>query len=136
MTGMGGRLPTIAATALLGLGLAGCTQPHDEDVRRVASAFYEAYAARDGASTCAHLAPRTRSELEQSAGKRCATAVLEEEVPKVSEPVDVQVFGTQAEVKWNGETTFLARFQSGWKVMAAVCKPQPGRPYDCTISGG
>ena len=62
--------------------------------------------------------------------------MIEEDVPTVSDLVHVRVYGTQAQVRWRGETTFLARFPSGWKVMAAVCTPQHSGPYACTISGG
>lgn len=127
---------TGAAVALLTGVVTGCGQVHDDAVRRTATAFYAAHAAGDGAAACDALAPRTRNELEKSAGKPCPEAVLEEHVPAVSDPVDVRVFGTQAEVTWSGETTFLARFQGGWKVMAAACTKQDSRPYDCTVSGG
>lgn len=125
--------------AVLGLAaaaLVACAPAPDEGARAVAARFYAAYAGNDGAAACAQLAPRTRSDLEQSAGKPCEKAVLEEDVPDVDEPTKVQVFGTQAEISWAGETTFLARFEGGWKVMAAACTPQPAKPYDCTISGG
>ena len=130
------RALAVSVAALSTTCVAGCGQPHDEDVHHVASAFYDAYAAQDGAKACTLLVPRTRSELEKSSGKPCPRAVLEVQVPSVSESTDVRVFGTQAEVTWAGETTFLARFQDGWKVMAAACKPVPGHPYDCTIAGG
>jgi hypothetical protein len=116
--------------------MSSCGQPHDEDVEAVARIFYDASSARHGATACSELAPDTKSELEQSSGKPCAEAVVEEDVPTVSDPADVRVFGTQAEVKWTTETTFLARFPDGWKVMAAACTPQRSGPYDCTISGG
>jgi hypothetical protein len=72
----------------------------------------------------------------QSAGKPCEQAVLEEDVAPADAPRRVSVFGTQAMVDYGGETTFLARFQRGWKVMAAGCTPVPQEPYDCAISGG
>ena len=127
---------TGAALALLTGVVTGCGQVHDDAVRRTATAFYAAHAAGEGTAACDALAPRTRSELEKSAGKPCPTAVLEEDVPAVSDPTDVRVFGTQAEVTWDGETTFLARFRGGWKVMAAACMKQESRPYDCRVSGG
>ena len=127
---------TGAALALLTGVVTGCGQVHDDAVRRTAVDFYAALAAGDGTAACDALAPKTRSELEKSAGRPCAKAVLEEDVPGVSDPTDVRVFGTQAEVTWRGETTFLARFQGGWKVMAAACTKRESRPYDCTISGG
>jgi hypothetical protein len=126
----------ILVTAALALAMAGCGQPHDEDVEAVAQRFYDAYSAKHGGTACSQLAPETRSELEQSSGKPCEEAVTEEDVPTVSDLVDVRVYGTQAEVKWNGDTTFLAQFPGGWKVIAAACTPQPSGPYDCTISGG
>jgi hypothetical protein len=129
LTGM-----TIAGLAAV--SLAGCTPAQDQGVRAAATRFYAAYAEGEGDAACDQLAPKTKSELEQSAGKPCAEALLEKDVPEVDQPMKVQVFGTQAEIGWPGETTFLARFQGGWKVMAAACTPQPGKPYDCMISGG
>lgn len=130
------KAPLALAVASLTVALTGCVAPHDEDVRAVADAFYTAHTTRDGTVACSQLAPDTKSQLEQSAGQPCADAVIEEEVPNVAEPADVRVFGTQAEVKWRGETTFLARFPAGWKVTAAACRPQPDAPYECLISGG
>jgi hypothetical protein len=119
------------------LGLTGCgSQPHEDEVTSVAEAFHRAFAANDGAAACAELAPRTLSELEQSAGKPCAEAVLEEPVQPSAGSSRVEVFGTQALVGEGEGATFLARFPDGWKVMAAACRPQPGAPYDCSISGG
>ena len=126
-----------AAVVLL-LGLTGCgSQPHEGAVTSVADAFHRAFAEKDGAAACAELAPTTLSELEQSAGKPCVEAVLEEPVQPPAELDRVEVYGTQAVVGDGEGTTFLARFPEGWKIMAAACKPKPaGRPYDCSISGG
>lgn len=136
MTSRATRPAAAAVAALAALALTGCGSTQAEAVRATARAFYAAHAAGDGARACDRLAPRTRSELAQAAGRPCATAVLEEDVPPVDEPLDVIVFGTQAEVSWDGETTFLSRFRGGWKVMAAACEPRPRQPYDCSISGG
>jgi hypothetical protein len=130
------RAARFTATVLLALTLASCGQAHDDAVRSAASAFYDAYAAGDGVGACARLAPRTRNELEKSEGSPCESAVLKEALPTVADAVAVHVFGTQAEVTWAGETTFLSRFPDGWKVVAADCKPRRGHPYDCMISGG
>lgn len=127
---------TGAALALLTGVVTGCGQVHDAAVRRTAAAFYTAHAAGDGTAACDVLAPKTKSELASSAGAPCRRAVLAEDVPPVDEPTDLRVFGTQAQVTWRGETTFLARFQGGWRVMAAACTKQPDHPYDCRISGG
>lgn len=124
------------ALALVAGATAGCGPVHEDAVRRTASDFYAAYAADDGTTACDALAPRTKSELEQSTGKPCAEALLAEDLPQVDEPLDIRVFGTQAEVVWRGETTFLARFRGGWKVMAAACSPRENHPYDCQVAGG
>lgn len=127
----------LGAALLAGLAtVTGCRGAQDGAVAEVAAAFHDAYAARDGAAACDLLAPETKSELERLAGEPCAGAVLEEDVAEVGPPRAVEVFGTQAEVRYDGETTFLARFQDGWKVMAAGCTPRPGQPYDCVIAGG
>ena len=44
------------------LAVAGCGQPHDEDVRGVARLFYDAYKGERGDLACRLLAPETRSE--------------------------------------------------------------------------
>ena len=135
--GVRARIVGSGAALVLVLGATtGCGPVHTDDVRRTAAAFYTAHAERDGAAACDALAPRTRSELESSAGAPCRRAVLAEDVPAVDVPTDLRVFGTQAQVTWRGETTFLARFQGGWKVMAAACTKQPDHPYDCKVSGG
>jgi hypothetical protein len=127
----------LCAALVLLPGLTACgAQPHEDAVTGVAQAFHRAFAERDGAAACEQLAPTTLSELEQSAGKPCAEAVLEEPVPPDAQPTGIEVFGTQAMVRVGQGATFLARFPDGWKVMAAACKPRPGAPYDCSISGG
>lgn len=126
----------LAALALATAYLSGCGAVQDDAVRRAALDLYEAHAAGDGAAACTTLAPRTRRELVQSAAAPCPRAVLDEDLPDVDEPARVQVFGTQAQVAWRGETTFLARFREGWKVVAAACTARPRHPYDCQVSGG
>lgn len=125
-----------AALVILTGASTGCGPVHADAVRRTAVDFYAAHAAGDGARACAALTPRTRSELEQAAGAPCPSAVLDEDLPRVDDPLDVQVFGSQAEVVWRGETTFLARFRGGWRVTAAACSPRPHHPYDCRVAGG
>lgn len=98
--------------------------------------FYRAIADQDGGAACDLLAPKTRSELVKSAHKACARAILAEDIPSVSRPRSVQAFGTMAKVDFDKETAFLARFQGGWKVMAAGCIERPQRPYDCQVQGG
>lgn len=102
----------------------------------VAEDFYAALARGDGAAACELLAPATRDELEQSAGKPCATAVLEEDVPRAGKARDVDVYGSAGEVELDGDTAFLGEFRDGWRITAVGCTPQPPEPYDCQVAGG
>ena len=90
---------------------------------------------RDGSAACALLAPETRSELEQAEHKPCAQAILD----SASDPQQVQSvqqWGNAAIASFESDTVFLARFDDGWKVTAAACRPRPERPYDCRLQGG
>jgi len=134
---MGRHVSVFAAALVLLPALSGC----GGDVRRqqaeeVSATFHQAYEGQDAATACAMLAPPAKSTLEESEGKPCDAVVLSEEVPSVGSPDRVEVFGTEAQVRYDGETTFLARYQGGWKVIAAGCSYRPHQPYDCTISGG
>jgi hypothetical protein len=132
-----GRQRTIGLGVVLLLGaLTGCATGQEDDVSATAEHFYRAVQDGDGAAACAVRAPRTKSELEKSAQKSCDQAILEEDIPAVDQRPGVQAFGTMAKLSFGSETTFLARFEGGWKVMAAACKDQPGKPYDCLLSGG
>ncbi|MEI7058996.1 hypothetical protein WBG06_24450 [Nocardioides sp. CCNWLW239] len=124
-----------ALAALLPLTLTGCGSGQDEAVRDRAAAFHEALAAQEWARACALLAPETRSELTSAAQMPCPGALAEEKLPAPG-PVDrVDVFGTMAEVRYQGETLFLSRFADGWRLLAAGCTPQHPRPYDCAVHG-
>lgn len=116
--------------------LAGCGSSREAGVEDVATAFYSAVADGDGDAACGLLGPATRSELEQSAGKPCAQAVLEEDIPQVSAPVDVAVFGTAANVSFDADTTFLGEFGDEWLVVAAGCTATATGPHDCVVKGG
>jgi hypothetical protein len=63
--------------------------------------------------------------------------VLEEKLSPAEGVRRVDVHGRQARVRLAGDTLFLARFDAGWKVVAAGCEPQPDeQPYDCMVKGG
>jgi hypothetical protein len=96
-----------------------------------------AVSAKDGAAACGLLAPDTSAELEQSAGKPCAEAVLDEDLPGPATVTAVDVYGQWAQVVLTDDTVFLAAFPGGWRVVAAGCTPRgKDRPYDCTLQGG
>ena len=85
---------------------------------------------------CAMLAPQTVEELEGSAGKPCAEALAEEDLPAVGTVRAVEVYGGQAEVRGSGDTLFLTDLGGPWQVVAAGCRPRRDRPYDCAVKGG
>lgn len=102
----------------------------------MADRFATAVDQRDGAAACALLAPSTRTELEQSAGRRCARALLEELTGTGGDRSAVDVYGTMARVRQGEDTLFLTRMQDGWHVLAAGCTPRPHAMYDCVVKGG
>jgi hypothetical protein len=125
------------ALACAAATLTSCGGTQDDDVADVASVFASALAAGDGAAACAVLAHSTRSELEQSTGDPCDEAILDEATRTVGSRVDVDAYGTMAQARYERDTLFLTRFQSGWRVMAAACTPRPsGDGYDCKVKGG
>jgi hypothetical protein len=101
-----------------------------------ASRFDAAVGRSAWSTACAMLAPVTRDDLEQSAGTPCADALAQVSLEPAGPVVRVEVFGTMAQARMGQDTVFLARFPGGWKVLAAGCSPQVGRPYDCRLQGG
>jgi hypothetical protein len=122
------RLVALACAA--SLCASGCAGSQDDAATRAALRLLDAAAAGDGAAACA--AP-TRDELEQSSGKPCEEAVLEEELDGASDADRVDVFNSMARVAAGSQTVFLSRYDGRWKVVAAACTSVPDRPYDCSI---
>jgi hypothetical protein len=91
---------------------------------------------RDGATACDLLAPETASEIVESAGKSCADAILEEDLPTSGTVTDAAVYGQWAQVHLSDDTMFLGFFPGGWRVVAAGCTPRGDQPYDCALQEG
>jgi hypothetical protein len=127
-----GRLAVLLAALLL---TAGCGGARADAVGEVATDFYAAARAGDGVRACALLAPATRHEVEQSADAPCATAVLDSDIPDAGDPVHVDVYGRQAQVRFGADTAFLADLPDGWKVVAVACTARGEQPYDCQVKG-
>jgi hypothetical protein len=124
----------VLLTALVLTGCAGGARA--ESARTSAKAFEHAVSQGDGAAACDLLAPETASEVAESARSTCASGIFEEDLPEAGAVQGTRVWGRSAQVSLVAETVFLARFDDGWKVLAAGCTPQPGKPYDCTLQGG
>ena len=120
----------------LGLGLSACGGSQDAAVTEVAHEFSAAVSDGDGATACNLLAPSTRTELEQSTGKACDRALLEELGGTPVAAGDLHVYGLMAEVADDRGAVFLTRMPDGWHVLAAGCSPRPDAPYDCAVEGG
>jgi hypothetical protein len=130
---------TLVLAASLGLfASAGCDSVGDRESAASAAAvrMLTAVDGQDGAQACAMLAPETVSELEESAGKPCAQAILDEDLPEPGGVTDTAVYGQWAQVRLSGDTVFLGVFGGGWRVVAAGCSPRGDQPYDCTLQGG
>ncbi len=124
------------AVALLLVPMTGCGGAADtRAAEETAAAFHAAVARRDGAAACAVLAPQTVSELEQSARQPCPQAVVAEDIPEVAGVRSSKMFGSQAQVRFDGDTVFLSEFDGRWKVVAVACTPRPALPYDCRVKG-
>lgn len=133
------RVGLVAAGAAMAvLTVAGCSSVTDrgEAAAAVAVRMLTAVIEKDGAAACAALAPDTAAELEQSAAKPCAEAILDENLPRPGPVSASDVYGQWAQVRLSGDTVFLAVFPGGWRVVAAGCTAQRDRPYDCALQGG
>lgn len=120
-------VPGLTAALLL----TGCGGLADDQVARVAADF----ASGSPGKRCELLAPATFDALVEAESAECEEAV--EEVPLGSgEVTEVHVWGEEAQAKLSGDTLFLTRTSSGWRVMAAACSPRgPDEPYDCQVEG-
>ncbi|MEV7428951.1 MULTISPECIES: hypothetical protein [unclassified Nocardioides] len=124
----------VAATAA---ALTGCGAAADEDdAAAVVDRFHRALAEGDGRAACRLLSPRLESQLP-AAGESCAEAVLAKQVPEPGRPVEASVYGTMAQLRYDGDTVFLTELErAGWRIVAAACSEVPGHPYDCRVSAG
>jgi hypothetical protein len=114
----------------------GCGGSQDDSVAGVAEDFSAAVSDGDGAAACDLLTPGARTELEQSSGRDCDRAILEELGGTPVEAGDVHVYGLMAQVRDTHGAVFLTRMEDGWHVLAAGCAPRPDAPYDCAVQGG
>ena len=132
------RLNVIAAGLTVALAAAGCTSIGDRagSAADVVLQILRAVESRDGATACGLLAPETAAEVEQSAGRPCAEAILDEDLPEPAEVTGTEVYGQRAQVRLAEDTVFLGAFPGGWRVVAAGCTSRGEKPYDCTVQGG
>ena len=116
------------------LGTVACSSQQESDASAAADAFYRAIDAADGGSACNLLTSTSRQELQESSGKPCPVAVLEE-VKASGGDLQVSVYGTMAQASSAADTVFLHRSHGRWLVVAAGCQATPAGPYDCKVTG-
>ena len=125
-----------AATAM---AVCGCgAGAAESEARTAADAFLQAVGS-DPASACERLAPETRSSLEESTGSSCDAALRQLGLGAAGSAESVDVAGHGAQVRYEGDTVFLALFDTGWLVTAAGCQrasDDRSEPYDCDVEGG
>ncbi|MFG1928900.1 hypothetical protein [Cryptosporangium sp. NPDC048952] len=117
--------------------VSGCGAPASvqNEARETAVRFTTAISAGELPAACAQLTPITRTELESDEESACPDALQAAALPSAGAPGRVDVYGQQARVVFGGDTLFLARTPSGWKVSAAGCQLHAGDVYDCTVKG-
>jgi hypothetical protein len=130
MSSMLGRSCLLLAVGVLALLVSGCASAERPEVERVATTFEDS--SGDPQARCDLLMPDTAKQLEDQLGKSCAEGIGD--VPlQGGEVVEVQVWGGDALVRLGGDTLFLSKAPTGWRVAAAVCTPQAEGPYDCEV---
>ena len=130
-----GVVLAVSLALALALGLAGCGAPAERQEAGAAADRFAADEAADPAAACALLAPRTLESVEKN-GTPCPQALPEDDLPAPGSRGVVSVAGHSAQVRFTGDTVFLALFDDGWKVTAAGCSrtsDDPATPYDCAI---
>jgi hypothetical protein len=124
----------VAALAVLVLALSGCgTASSEHDARGSVQRFFAALSRHDGEAACHELSEETASAVAEDEKKPCGDAVLSLGLPTAPiTKVSVYIDSAQAKLQGGG-AVFLDETPTGWKVSAAGCKPQPGKPYDCDL---
>jgi hypothetical protein len=122
----------LAATGALAALMTGCASAAEPDVSQVASAFEDP--SGDPQARCDLLAPATLATFESDASAPCEDALTDVPLPggRIS---SVEIWGGDAQVRLGGDTLFLTRTDTGWKVTAAGCESRGEAPYDCEVDG-
>ena len=118
--------------------LGGCATSTEEQAAAQAALQFAATWSADPQTACALLAPRSRDELERTSEQSCEEALPSENLPASTVVTRTDLAGHSARVDLDGQTVFLARFDSGWKIVAAGCSKQydePSTPYTCQVQG-
>jgi hypothetical protein len=120
----------VVAAGALALLTTGCASAEQPEVEQVATAFENP--SGDAQARCALLAPTALAQLESRSGAPCEEAIADLPL-KGGDVGRVQVWGRDAQVRLGGDTVFLTKTSTGWRVAAAACSARPVGPYDCEV---
>src|SRR4051794_5995191 len=126
----------LLAAPLAVLALAGCGTADDRvQAQHAAERFYAAVRAHDPAKACATLSEDALKSIDP-----CSRTVTSLELHG-GPVIRTRVYITNAKVDLaGGESVFLGREPTGWKVSSAGCRFVDGKPADrpaaCELSGG
>ena len=130
MSSVRSRSHALLAAGALALLVSGCSSAERPAVERVATDFEDS--SGNPQARCDLLMPKTLEQLEEQLKKSCADGIGD--VPlEGGDITEVQVWGGDAQVRMSGDTVFLAKTPTGWRIAAAVCSPQAEGPYDCKV---
>jgi hypothetical protein len=124
----------LAVVAVLVLALSGCgTASSEHDARGSVQRFFAALSRHDGDAACHELSEEAASSVASDEKKPCGQAVLSLGIGSARiKNLSVYMDSAQAKLQGGG-AVFLDQTPKGWKISAAGCKPQPGKPYDCDL---
>lgn len=126
-----------AAALAVALTLTACSSVDEPEARRVATDYARLATANPGAA-CSLLAPRTLQQVTEDGDGNCARGLKSDSPEAPGEVTSVSIAINGAQVVMAGQVIFLARFDAGWKVLAAGCTREVSDdavPYDCTVKG-
>ena len=127
----------VAAALTVTPTLTACSSVEEPEARRVATEFAR-LAGTDPTAACALLAPRTLQQVTEDGDGDCAEGLKSDGPEPSSEVTSVSVAINGAQVVMTDQVVFLARYDSGWRVLAAGCTHDAGDdavPYDCAVKG-
>jgi hypothetical protein len=126
------RTWALLAAGALAVLTSGCSSAERPEVERVATRFEDS--SGDPQARCDLLTSQALEQLEQQLRSSCAEGIAD--LPLEGGEVEsVEVWGGDAQVRLSGDTLFLTRTATGWRIAAAACTPQPEGPYDCEVEG-
>lgn len=134
--GAGIRLGVPAVVALLLLSSCSRLPAVTSSAEQVVAEFEKEVAGQQWEQACGLLAPGTVDEIEQNAKDDCSKALPDENLPEGGGLRSIQVWGRASQVVLARDIIFLTTVDGKWKITAAGCKNQAGKPYQCTVKGG